>query len=204
MTAAFWFATPIYSGDLSPDELALVSDELDSALGAAADSFHAVGRESGLLSTFRHEGSNNFIAEYRLQHLARQILKHAEQFCRDLGIDRYESMKIEKSWVSIIAPAGFQFAHSHSPSMVSGIYYHRTSSTGGSVIFESPNVYFNIYDFPNNGNQCRKDVEYTPQVGRLLLFPSWLTHFVDVNRTQDERVSLSFDLKLRRAASAPG
>jgi len=201
MKTAFWFATPIYSNDLYPDELAVVSDEIDRALGASKESFQALGREPGLSTTFRPEGPNNFIAERGLHHTAEQILKHTQAFCIDLGIDRYQSLKIESSWVDILGPEGFQFAHNHSPSMVSGIYYHQSSREDGTLIFESPNIYFTTYEFPNNAAQCTKNLEFRPKKGRILLFPSWLTHFVDVNRSRDDQISLSFNLKLSKRPS---
>jgi uncharacterized protein (TIGR02466 family) len=151
-----------------------------------------------LSTTFKYDGKSNIIADRNLHHLAAQILKHVRQFCTELGIDHYQSMDIENSWINISKPNGFQFAHTHEPSMVSGVYYHKSSGEDGNIVFESPNPYFNAYDFPNNGAQCQRNIEYIPKVGRLLLVPSWLTHYVDVNRTAEERISLSFNLKLLR------
>lgn len=37
--------------------------------------------------------------------------------------------------------------------------------------------------------------------GTLLLFPSYLEHSVDANRSDDERVSISFNLMLVHAAA---
>jgi uncharacterized protein (TIGR02466 family) len=200
MPTKFWFATPVYKGTLSDDELALVSREIDDAIEAAQASaaFGTPWREPALSTTFKYDGKSNIIKERDLRHLAGQLLKHTQHFCAELGIDRYQSMDIENSWINVSKPSGFQFAHTHEPSMVSGVYYHRTSGEDGNIVFESPNPYFNAYDFPNNGAQCQKNIEYTPKVGHLLLFPSWLTHYVDVNRTPQERISLSFNMRLRR------
>lgn len=198
MTTDLWFPTPVYSGDLSPDEFSLVSREIDNAMQAAPDAFGTPWREPALSTTFKYDGKSNIIVERQMRHLASQVMRHTQQFCADLGIDRYQSMEIENSWINVSKPKGFQFAHTHEPSMVSGVYYHRTSGEDGNIVFESPNVYFNTYDFPNNGRQCQRTIEYKPQAGRLILFPSWLSHYVDVNRTQQERISLSFNLRLRR------
>jgi uncharacterized protein (TIGR02466 family) len=180
-----------------------VSREIDDTMRAVQASFGTPWREPTLSTTFKYDGKSNIIAERNLRHLANQILKHTQKFCADLGIDRYQSMEIENSWINVSKPNGFQFAHTHEPSMVSGVYYHKTSGEDGNIVFESPNLYFNAYDFPNNDAQCRGAIEYVPAAGRLLLFPSWLTHHVDVNRTQEERISLSFNLRLKRAR-APG
>jgi len=39
-----------------------------------------------------------------------------------------------------------------------------------------------------------QDFQVEPKEGRLVLFPSWLTHRVSVNRTDEERISIAFNL----------
>lgn len=198
MNTRFWFATPIYKGALSEAEQTLVAQEIDQAIrdSQSASAFNTPWREPALSTTFKYDGQSNIIMERNLRHLAEQIAKHAHQFCVELKIDRYQSMHIENSWINVSKPNGFQFSHTHEPSMVSGVYYHKTSGKDGNIIFKSPNPYFTPYEFPNNGAECSRLAEYTPIAGRILLFPSWLSHFVDVNKTQEERISLSFNLRL--------
>ena len=35
-----------------------------------------------------------------------------------------------------------------------------------------------------------------PEKGKLVLFPSWLEHYVEPNLTNENRISLSFDTKI--------
>jgi hypothetical protein len=43
------------------------------------------------------------------------------------------------------------------------------------------------------------DSEYfTPSEGQIILFPSYLEHFVLPNRSAGDRISMSFDLTLER------
>ncbi len=42
-------------------------------------------------------------------------------------------------------------------------------------------------------------VSYTPVAGRLILFPSWLEHDVEANMSDHERISISFNMNLRKA-----
>ena len=41
-------------------------------------------------------------------------------------------------------------------------------------------------------------VTYTVKTGALILFPAWLMHDVPPNRSQDRRVSVSFNVMFRR------
>ena len=39
--------------------------------------------------------------------------------------------------------------------------------------------------------------EYTSEKDKLIIFPSWLTHFVPTNKTKINRISISFNVMLR-------
>ena len=40
---------------------------------------------------------------------------------------------------------------------------------------------------------------YPPQEGRLILFPAWLSHGVRENETDEDRISISFNLVPKRS-----
>jgi uncharacterized protein (TIGR02466 family) len=44
------------------------------------------------------------------------------------------------------------------------------------------------------GNIAEKHYDVKPAVGKLLLFPGWLEHSVEKNKTDDIRISISFNL----------
>ena len=198
MSTKFWFATPLYEGRASGDDLGLISAEVADALANALETFQHIGREPGVITTLRPETPGNFIAENGLRVLAQTILRHAAAFCTDLGASRFNGARIESSWASIFSTDGFLFARNYSPSMMSGLYFHQVASKGGKVIFNSPNVFFNSYDFPNNDRECASTVEYTPRIGDILLFPSWLSHFFDVVQSNDETIVVNFNLHLKK------
>jgi ectoine hydroxylase-related dioxygenase (phytanoyl-CoA dioxygenase family) len=41
-------------------------------------------------------------------------------------------------------------------------------------------------------------IAYEPQSSKLILFPGWLPHGVERNTTEEDRVSVSFNVKLVR------
>ena len=43
-------------------------------------------------------------------------------------------------------------------------------------------------------NNLANRIRYTPQVGKLVLFPGWLPHGIMTNTTDNKRVSLSFNI----------
>jgi len=38
-----------------------------------------------------------------------------------------------------------------------------------------------------------RETHYEPKAGRLIMFPSWVTHCVDPNESNDIRISVSFN-----------
>ena len=46
-------------------------------------------------------------------------------------------------------------------------------------------------------NFTSQKATYTPEVGKLLIFPGWLKHSVQGSRSQGERVSMSFNYGVR-------
>jgi uncharacterized protein (TIGR02466 family) len=41
-------------------------------------------------------------------------------------------------------------------------------------------------------------VHYAPQPGRLVIFPSWIQHYVQPNLSDQDRISISFDVQLTK------
>ena len=73
-------------------------------------------------------------------------------------------------------------------------------------MFEDPRVQAQVMlppvsEFtPYNGNV----VSFEVKPGRLLVFPAWLSHSVPGNRSQHNRISMSFNLMFRNYAEVAG
>jgi uncharacterized protein (TIGR02466 family) len=132
-------------------------------------------------------------------------LKKIKQFCEEQlkiyvkeVINPKEELDfyITQSWLNITKPGEFHHEHSHQNSIISGVFYISTEEDD-KITFSDPNVKikelikfetkeYNLWNsttwfFPSNNNE-------------LLLFPSWLSHQVDVNKkATTDRISLSFN-----------
>ena len=85
--------------------------------------------------------------------------------------------------------------------MISGVYYLKAPKNCGNLVFRHPSPCIE-YDWSKN--KLTENIEYNsglynfvPKEGQLLLFPSWLEHFVrpNLNKTQ-ERISIAFNIAL--------
>tara|TARA_B100001996_G_scaffold344502_1_gene300309 strand:+ start:1031 stop:1615 length:585 start_codon:yes stop_codon:yes gene_type:complete len=110
-------------------------------------------------------------------------------------ISRIESVSI---WANINKKGDFNISHSHPACDMSGVYYVKVpKGDSGCLVFEDPRpayVFGNRFfvDRYSDGNMHG----VTPKEGMMLLFPSSLMHSVLANKTDEDRISLSFNLVL--------
>ena len=105
------------------------------------------------------------------------------------------------AWVNINRKGGFNTAHHHGTYHVSGVYYVKqpAKATGQSGMIELINSRFDYHIFNQLGGQAfAPNVKMRPAVGSMLVFPATLLHFVFPNETDEERISLAWNLRFIR------
>ena len=117
----------------------------------------------------------------------------------DMGWDlKNQKVQITSMW-SIINNANARNArHIHANNFISAAYYVKAPENCGNIIFHDPRsepVYFHP-QISNPNNLNTNVVTIKPEEGMLVLFPSYLHHSVDINRSNEERVVISFNINL--------
>jgi uncharacterized protein (TIGR02466 family) len=109
---------------------------------------------------------------------------------------------ITACWVNVLAPTRTHPAHSHPNNFLSGVYYAKMQPGAETVNFHDPRPRTGIIRPPvteltaDNTDQVVVNV----RDGTLLLFPAWLVHSVDANRSAEQRISVSFNMMFRTYA----
>ena len=86
--------------------------------------------------------------------------------------------------------------HGHPNNFLSSVYCVRTHKRAETINFHDPRSQMEIIKPP----VTKLTAENTDQVvvkvknGTILLFPSWLAHSVDTNRSDEARISVSFNV----------
>ncbi|HEY8271605.1 MAG TPA: TIGR02466 family protein, partial [Pseudobdellovibrionaceae bacterium] len=86
--------------------------------------------------------------------------------------------------------------HIHPLSVISGTYYVQTPKDCGSIKFEDPRMVGFMASPPRKENAQERNkrfVELKPQAGNVVLFESWMRHEVPQNKSDIERISISFN-----------
>ena len=98
-------------------------------------------------------------------------------------------------WVNVAAPGGAVRMHAHPNNFLSGVYYVQVQEGADSINFHDPRAQTAVVRPPVTGlTAYNTDLVVVPvEVGTLLIFPSWLVHSVDPNRSDRVRISASFN-----------
>lgn len=104
-------------------------------------------------------------------------------------------MVIRAMWGNINPKGGMNFTHVHPSGWMSGVYYIQLPQGTDEITFEDPRP-ARMMDFQRSCLVSDEYFSHRPKVGELLLFPSWLPHFVLPNTSDEERISLSFNIEL--------
>ena len=108
-------------------------------------------------------------------------------------------VSITGCWANVLAPGRAHRMHSHPNNFLSGVYYVKTQAGADTVNFHDPRPQTGVIRPPVTELTADNTDQVVVQVrdGTLLLFPAWLEHSVDANRSAGERISVSFNLMFR-------
>ena len=106
-------------------------------------------------------------------------------------------------WININKPGDYNVMHSHPTNDLSGVIWLNAPKDSGRIVFVSP-FNFNSYkemssytdDFKKSFN-IDESYYFNPIAGRILVFPSHLQHEVLENKSNEDRISVSFNIRLR-------
>lgn len=104
-------------------------------------------------------------------------------------------------WINASRDGDYHSPHDHPGAFWSGVYYVRTSDSGGDIEFQSGragNPHADLLPAPMSWDWTR----IVPRAGVVLLFPGHLRHVVLPFRGDGDRISISFNVGYRARAAA--
>ena len=104
---------------------------------------------------------------------------------------------LEQAWINVNVKNDWNTIHQHGHQYeLSGTYFVKTPKNCGNFVFRDPRPAAIGHSFWNSYFDKGEEFWVQPYEGLLLLFPPYLEHIVEPNKTDEERISISFDLKL--------
>lgn len=147
--------------------------------------------------------STDLVGNKQFAPLAEIITEVVSLLKEPYKIKESANFYISEMWLNINKPTNYNILHHHGDSFLSGVYYVSVPPDAGKLWFRHPSVAKTVinwneyFDGLNEHNSNSWYVE--PKAGDLIIFPSWLEHEVDQNNSNEERISIAFNLKLMRA-----
>ena len=130
-----------------------------------------------------------------LQDLLINIMSNIPSFNNNVDV-------VCDSWVNINPPLSFNVKHCHPNCDIAGVLWIKIPENSGDIVFHSPYNYISYNEmicytreFQEKGKYFH-DYKFPAREGNLLLFPAHLEHKVGDNNSDEDRISVSFNLKL--------
>lgn len=185
-----WFATPIYYNYI--ENVDSVQQELESAFKKLEfDKKQEWGENTHSVSDITFD--SNVIESMNLKFFETEIKKNVDQFLRDLNSQYQKPYKISSCWFTKTKPHEHTRIHNHGYTDISGVYYFKTNNNDGDIVFLSPSPVASMVFA-----KLQDTVSYRPEIGKMILFPGSLYHTVNENETEEERISVSFNVYFER------
>jgi len=147
-----------------------------------------------IVSNYGGWQSNDLVAgeHDQLDKLVAHLNFEVNECAKQVGLN---PVKLYNIWLNINPPGSYNHLHNHVGSVFSGVYYVQADENQGNIQFErSDNAEYHIPAI------VAKDTYYTStratykaKTGALYVFPGWLKHSVQGNRSTEDRISISFN-----------
>jgi len=127
--------------------------------------------------------------------LVKELFKMSKQVFKEEWLDKQPVLG--NMWANINYSGGYNRPHIHPNSLFSGVYYIKAPPNCGKITFNDPRPGIQTTMPARIKGQPLKhlwrEVHLEPKVGRIIMFPSWLWHSVEPNKSNDIRISVSFN-----------
>ena len=165
-----------------------VVDVENSVLGNRAVKWHC-----DTFSTLANK-DYNLLHDVNFKDLKEAILQHTIEFAKEYGVTDLNGEFLD-AWINISKPGNYQEYHIHPTSHFSVIYYVDVPKNSGNTIFKG-NEESNMYPIP-----CKEATQagsnhwvYEPKNNDLIIFRSNMYHMVDINRSNENRVTIAANI----------
>ena len=134
--------------------------------------------------------------------LVDSIVQRVSELKSRLGFKDDVKIYLNNLWININQKSSFNRPHVHPGATLSGTYYVDCNINSGNLVFKHPSMGHqyslkdeSIIDF-TEFNAATWTV--LPEIGKLIIFPSWLEHYVEPNVSDQERISIAFNIEIEK------
>ena len=122
-------------------------------------------------------------------------------------VDEYKltsQADIVQMWINVNGANSYNVSHRHPGADFSGVLWIKQTPKQGRFIFDNIDVGYRdatiLYNIDSKYLEEKRMLpEWYPSYknGTVMIFPAMFSHRVEINETQEERISISFNIKLK-------
>jgi uncharacterized protein (TIGR02466 family) len=178
------FPTPIYSSKLNRP---LSEEELSFIDKTKEDVFLNEGNTTS--------NDNNVLENIVFKNLKDDLyLRVKDYFDKIISSSNNITPYITQSWLNYTEKNEYHHKHTHSNSLVSGVFYINCHEEYDKIKFFNNNYKAIVLEVKNYNLYNAENWWYPVKTGDIILFPSSLTHMVETKQGNNTRISLAFNV----------
>lgn len=131
--------------------------------------------------------------------LSDAILREMETIGQDLfQYEKEYAYEITQMWMSCLKPGQSHHPHTHHNTLWSGVFYlNGEENEFPSINFENPFYRHFVLSYKKLNEYNCNNWQVPTKKDKLVIFPSYLNHWVNENNTDTNRISVAFNIILR-------
>jgi len=144
-----------------------------------------------------------YFKKENIKVLEDEIILNIKELLNNYKFKKQIQPFISNIWINYNNKFDYNTRHIHSDSIFSGVYYVQCDLDKPANIsfFHPGHDLINCLwksNYVENFIECNSPLwSYIPVPNLLILFPSWIYHQVEPNRSKKTRISISFDINLK-------
>ena len=117
-------------------------------------------------------------------------------------LDMSKKIQYNGLWMNINRKGDYNKSHIHPDSHLSGVFWIKCPPDSGHLTFQSPHYFSQYNEVTSYTKEFRDETISHPtynvfsEEGRMIIFPSSLYHHVEPNKSDEDRISVSFNINL--------
>ena len=141
--------------------------------------------------------SANLHKQKEFKEFAELVISTSKDILNELKYD-VEDIVISDMWATVLKSAEHHPAHTHSNNFLSGTYYLH-SDKGAGIVFHDPRPAADVI-VPRKQETTKYNssiLSYDSKQNRAIIFPAWLTHWTQQNKSNNKRISIAWNIQVK-------
>ena len=146
--------------------------------------------------------TNPDVVDSRFKPLVSEVVSFAQSICYDVLYKDGEALGLTfgvDAWANINPKYAYNHPHIHGGNtLLSLVYYAQTPDNCGQFYLTREDSRVDLISRFKIDNllPLASQLYFTPKEGKLLAFPGWVTHGVQQNTSDEDRISFAFNINL--------